>query len=100
MPHALRALLIGIVVGCLTGCFVSPVPSGEPVYEPPYVVAEPSASVFVWWPWPHYDVEHHYVIENDRVVIRDRHYGPFPRRTRPYIRNDRGNHRGWYRHQD
>ena len=98
MRHALRAGLIGIVVSYLTGCFVAAVPPGEPVYGPPVVVAEPSASVFVWWPVPHYEVEHHYVVENERVIIRDRHYGPFSSRTHPYIRNDRGQHRGWYKH--
>ena len=98
--HLLRAGLIGIAIWFLSGCaVVAPVPSGEPVYEPPAVVVEPPAHTWVWWPWPHYEVEHHYVVEHDRVIIRDRHYTPFARSSRPYIRNDHGRHRGWYKHE-
>ena len=96
----LRACLIALLVACLTGCFVATVPEGEPVYEPPAVVEEPPASVFVWTPWPHYEVEHHYVVEqNEHVIIRDRHYFPTYGHTRPYIRNDQGKHQGWYKHE-
>ncbi len=95
--HTLRAGLVVLAAWCLGGCVVAPVP-GEPVYEPPAVVAEPEVSVFVLFPFPHYEVEHHYVVENDRVIIRDRHYTPFSRRSQRYIRNDQGPHRGWYRH--
>jgi len=98
MRNTLRAGLTGIVL-CLGGCAVA-VPSGEPLYEPPAVVVEPSASVFVFFPFPHYEVEHRYVVENERVIIRDRHYTPLHSRTHPYVRNDRGQHRGWYKHRD
>jgi len=91
--------LIGAFGGCLSGCAITAtVPPGEVVYEPPAVVEQPPVSVWVWSPWPHYEVEHNYVVENDRVIIRDRHYTPFSARTHPYIRNDQGKHRGWYRH--
>jgi hypothetical protein len=96
--NALRAVLLGVLACCLSACAVT-VPVGEPVYEPPVVVAEPPVSVWVWTPWPHYEVEHHYAIENDRVIIHDRHYTPFYGRTHRYIRNDQGNHRGWYKHE-
>jgi hypothetical protein len=98
MRRALRACLVSLA-WCLGGCAVA-VPAGEPVYGPPVAVVEPPAEVFVWFPWPHYDVEHRYVIENERVVIHDRHYTPFYDRTHPYVRNDRGQHRGWYKHRD
>jgi len=88
---------VGVVACGVGGCLA--VPAGEPVYEPPAVVAEPDVSVWVWWPWPYYEVEHHYVVENDRVIIHDRHYTPFARRTHPYVRSDSGKHRGWYRHR-
>ena len=95
----LRSSLISVFIACLSGCFVATAPPpGEPVYEPPAYVEEPPVSVWVWTPWPHYEVEHHYVIEHDHVTIRDRHYFPSYGRTRPYIRNDNGRHRGWYKH--
>jgi len=97
--HPLWASLIGVLVAYLSGCAVmATVPSGEVVYAPPAVVVEPPVSVWVWWPWPHYEVEHNYVVENDHVIIRDRHYFPFYGRSRAYIRNDSGRHRGWYKH--
>jgi len=52
----------------------------------------------VWWPWPHYAVEHHYVVDRDRVVIHDNHYFPTYGRSQRYIRNEQGAHPGWYRH--
>ena len=70
--HLLRASLVGLLVAYLSGCAVTAtVPPGEVVYEPPVVVEEPAVSVWAWW--PHYEVEHNYVVENDHVVIRDRH---------------------------
>jgi hypothetical protein len=93
----LRAGLLGVAAWYLTGCLVA-VPPGEPVYEPPAVVAEPEVSAWVWFPFPHYEVEHHYVVENEHVIIRDNHYTPFYRQSHRYVRNDRGRHRGWYRH--
>jgi len=95
----LNAALVAALACGASACWVS-VPEGEPVYEPPVAVVEPPVSVWVWTPWPHYEVEHRYVVENDRVIIRDRHYTPFYRNTRPYIRKDEGRHRGWYRHRD
>jgi hypothetical protein len=96
MTNTARALYLGALACCLSACAV--VPAGEPVYAPPAVVEEPPVSVWVWTPWPHYEVEHHYVVENDRVTIRDRHYAPFFGRTHRYIRNNEGRHKGWYRH--
>ena len=97
--HLLWASLMGLLVTYLSGCAVTAtVPSGEVVYEPPVVVEEPAVSVWGWWPWPHYDVEHHYVVEHDHVTIQDRHYFPSYGRSRAYIRNDNGKHRGWYKH--
>jgi len=96
----LRAALVAIVVTSLTGCLVTAPPPGEPVYEPPVAVEEPSASVFVWFPWPHYEVEHHYRVESDHVTIRDNHYFPSYGRSRTYIHNERGQHRGWYKHDE
>src|SRR5437773_12538009 len=85
--HMLRASVVGLAVWCLSGCAVTAtVPPGEVVYEPPVVVEEPSVSVWGWWPWPHYDVEHHYVVEHDHVTIQDRHYFPSYGRSRAYIR--------------
>jgi len=92
----LRAVLLGLVL-CLGGCVVS-VPPGEPVYEAPAYVEGPPVSVWVWSPWPHYEVEHNYLVNNDRVIIRDRHYTPFAHQTHRYIHQDQGPHRGWYRH--
>lgn len=89
----LLAIPVAIALG---SCAVVPV--GQPVYEPPAYVEEPPASVWVWAPWPHYEVDHHYVIQNDRVVIHDQHYTPFHRETRRYIQNRDGKHPGWYRH--
>ena len=95
----LHAAFIGAVVVGLSGCLVVPgPPPGEPVYEPPVAVVEPSVSTYVWFPWPHYEVEHRYVVENEHVTIRDRHYFPSNGRGRAYIRNDNGQHRGWYKH--
>ena len=88
-----------MLIAGLSGCLVTAAPPGEPVYEPPAVAVEPEVSVFAWWPWPHYEVEHRYVVENDRVIIRDRHYFPTYGRSRGYIRNDNGRHRGWYKHE-
>jgi hypothetical protein len=95
--RAARTGLVALAAWSLGGCAIG-VPVGEPVYEPPAVVAEPEVSAWVWWPWPHYDVEHRYVVEDDHVIIHDRHYTPFYRRTQPYIRNDKGRHKGWYKH--
>src|SRR5690348_5583519 len=93
-----RFAALAILAWCAAGCAVA-VPAGEPVYAPPVAVQEPPVSVFVWWPWPHYEVEHRYIVENrDRVVIHDRHYFPSNGRSRRYIRNYEGNRRGWYRH--
>ena len=97
----LRVALIAVVVTSLAGCLVAATPPpGEPVYEPPVAVEEPSTSVFVWFPWPHYEVDHHYRVENDHVTIRDNHYFPSYGRSRSYIRNDQGQHRGWYKHDE
>ena len=96
--HLLWASVIGVLVAYLSGCAVMATVPGEVVYEPPVVVEEPAVSVWGWWPWPHYDVEHHYVVEHDHVTIQDRHYFPSYGRSRPYIRNDSGRHRGWYKH--
>jgi hypothetical protein len=93
-----RTTLIIALVASLVGCTVT-VPAGQPVYEPPAVVEAPPVSVFVWWPWPHYEVEHRYVVENDHVTIHDNHYFPSYGRSRAYIRNDSGKHRGWYKHE-
>ena len=95
----LRAGLTGVAVWCLSGCLIAtPVPRGEPVYESPVAVEQPAVAVWGWWPWPHYEVEHHYVVEHDNVVIRDKHYFPFYGRTRSYIRSDDPKHRGRYKH--
>ena len=94
----LRACLIALLVACLTGCFVATVPEGEPVYEPPAVVEEPPASVFVWAPWPHYEVEHHYVVENEHIYRVHHHYYPFYDRVHPPCRREHGEHRGWFKH--
>ena len=68
--HLLWARPIGVLVAYLGGCAVmATVPPGEVVYEPPAVVEEPAVSVWAWWPWPHYEVEHNYVVEHDHVII-------------------------------
>ena len=85
------------IAGCLAGCTVT-VPSGEPIYAPPAVVEE--APAYRWrWFWPHQEVEHHYVVENDRVVVHENRYYPGYDRSHPYVRQDEGNHRGWYKKQ-
>ena len=99
--HALRTGFIGVVAWYLSGCAITAtVPAGEPVYEPPVVVVEPPAYQWHWWIWPHYDVEHHYVIEQEYVNIRDHHYYPLYEKAHPYVRNDQGKHKGWYKHRD
>ena len=96
----LRTALVAVAGSCLAGCLVATAPPpGTPVYEPPVVVQEPPVETWIWFPWPHYDVEHHYVVENEHVRIYDRHYFPSYGRSRPYIRNDGGRHPGWYRHE-
>lgn len=72
----------------MAGCAITAVPVGEPVYGPPAVVEEPPVAVWGWAPWPHYEVEHHYTVEDEHVVIHDRHYFPTYGRSRAYIRND------------
>jgi len=98
MTSLRAALLGGLLACCVSACTVT-VPAGEPVYEPPAYVVEPSTSVWVWGPWPHYEVEHNYIVNNERVIIRDRHYTPLNRQTHRYIYQDQGPHRGWYRHR-
>ena len=87
-------MLLGVVLG---GCVLEP-PVGEPVYGPPAVVVLAPTYEFHWWAIPHYDVEHHYVIQNDHVTIHDNHYYPGWEQTHRYVHNDAGQHRGWYRH--
>jgi hypothetical protein len=94
--HLLRAGLVGVVVSSLSGCLVA-APRGEPIYEP--AVVAPPVAVLGWWPWPHYEVEHHYVVEDEHVTIHDRHYFPLNGRSRAYIRNDNGQHKGWLKHR-
>ena len=96
--HVLRVALLSVVAGSLSSCLVATGPPGEPVYAPPAVVVEPPVAEFHWGWWPHYEVEHHYVVDNERVNIRDRHYFPTYGRTRPYIQNNQGQHKGWYKH--
>src|SRR5947208_15558252 len=86
--HLLWASLIGLLVAYLSGCAVmATVPPGEVVYEPPVVVEEPAVSVWGWWPWPHYDVEHHYVVEHDhgrsRIATTSRPMGGPVRTSEP-----------------
>ena len=80
----------------------SPIKSGLRADEPRMNVStgveEPSVSVWGFWPWPHYEVEHHYTVEDEHVTIHDRHYFPSYGRSRAYILNDNGKHRGWYKH--
>ena len=97
-PRTLRpALLVGALA--LAGCVVAP-PVGEAVYAPPAVAVEPPSYSFSWWFPPHYEVDHHYVIENEHVNIHDRHYYPLYEQSHRYVRNDEGRHRGWFKHDD
>ena len=96
--NGLRLALAGLIACVAAACAVTVPPPGEPVYGPPAVVEEPSVTVWGWWPWPHYEVDHHYVVENEHVTIHDRHYFPSYGRSRAYIRNDNGQHKGWYKH--
>lgn len=97
--HVLRTGLIGVVAWYLSGCAITAIPAGEPLYAPPVVVVEPPAYQWHWWV-PHYEVEHHYVIEQEHVQIHDRHYYPLYEKVHPYIKNDNGKHKGWYKHRD
>ena len=91
--------LVGALAVYLSGCAITAaVPPGEVVYQPPVAVQEPPVSVWAWTPWPHYEVQHNYVVERDHVTIRDRHYFPSYGHSRRYIRNDNGRHQGWYKH--
>ena len=84
--HIVRAGLIGVMLQWASGCAVTAtVPMGAVVYEPPVVVEEPAVAVFGFWPWPHYEVEHHYRVEDEHVVIHDRHYVPALGRSPRYI---------------
>lgn len=94
-----QAGLVGVVLWSLTGCVVG-VPPGAPLYAPPAVLEEPPVYQWSWWGWPHYDVEHRYVVDHDPVSIHDRHYFPFFGSTTRYIKNDEGKHKGWYQHTD
>ena len=81
-----------------SGCAVT-VPRGEAYYAPPAVVVEHPAYNWRWFP-PRYEVEHHYVIENEHVNIRDNHYYPFYNQANRYVKNDKGKHKGWFKHED
>ena len=97
--HMLRAGLTGMAALAIGGCMVA-VPANEPLYGRPAVVVEPPSYRWRWWAVPHYEVEHHYIVDNERVNIRDRHYQPFARQTRRYLKNDQGEHKGWFKHDD
>jgi hypothetical protein len=91
VKRIIRAAAIGVVVWCAAGCAVTAtVPAGES-YAPPVSVAGPPVSVWLWSPWPHYEVEHRYVVEH-----RDRGYCRSYGHSRRHIRDDRGRRRGWY----
>ena len=87
-----------LVACALGGCTVT-VPGGEPVYAPPAVVEEQPVYRWHWYGWPHQEVEHHYVVENDRVVVHENRYYPGYDRSHPYVKNNDGNHKGWYKKQ-
>ena len=57
-------------------------PPGGPAIRAPAIVEEPPVYQWSWWGWPHYDVEHRYVVDNDHVAVHDRHYFPFFGSTR------------------
>ena len=99
MLRGLRLFLVTLLGSAVTGCVVH-APPGEPVYGPPAVVVEPPTYEFSWWVWPHYEVDHHYVIDGDHVRIHDQHYYPGYDETHRYVHNDGGRHRGWFEHQD
>ena len=100
MTVRLRWLVPSVALAAgLGGCVVAP-PVGEVVYEPPAVAVEPPTYAFHWGIFPHYEVDHHYVIDDEHVHIRDRHYYPGWEASHRYVRNDRGRHRGWFRHDD
>ena len=90
----MRAVVGALVLGLASGCAVS---GGRAVVTPPGVVVEPP-TVYSWrWaPLPHYDVEHHVVVEHRVVTYTDHHYYPFYDRVHPP--HDHGKHKGWFKH--
>ena len=91
--------LVALSLG-LGGCFVA-APVEEPYYGYSYDYDPPPAVVvqrpYYGWRGPRVDVEHHYVVENDRVVRHarpDRRYHG-DRHRRRYDNDDRR-----YRHDD
>src|SRR5262245_303594 len=88
------AVLLATALG---GCAIQPVP-GEAVIRPPGVIVRAPTYHWHWWYWPHYDVEHHYVVDQRTVIVRDHHYYPFYEETNPYVHKDHGKHKGWYKH--
>ena len=61
------------------------------------VVEEPPVFTWIWWPLPRYNVVHNYIVDNQRVVIRDKQYSPMYARMHPYLHNDVGPDAGWFR---
>jgi hypothetical protein len=92
-------LFLGALALATAGCAVAVRP-GEPVYDYPAAVEQPPDYSWGWVPWPHRVVEHNFVVEDEHVRITDHHYYPFYRDAHPYLRNDEGTHRGWFKRQD
>src|SRR6185436_15615649 len=86
--------LVALSLG-LGGCFVA-APIEDPYYGPSYAY-DPPPAVIVQRPYyaPRVDVEHHYVVENDRVI---RHGRPYVSRSKHYDRHRRGHDNDDRRH--
>jgi len=92
-------MMAAMASGLLVGCVVAP-PRGARVYAPPGVVVERPERHWRWTRWPHYEVENRYVVESRPVIVRERQYYPYYARRYPYVRKDKGKHKGWYKRYD
>jgi len=95
----MRQLLGAALLACsLAACTVMGTLPGEVAFGGPQVVVQPPVYHWHWSAWPHYDVVHQYVLEDQPVYVEHHHYYPFYDRFDRDIRHDNGRHEGWYKH--
>ena len=87
-----------VLSALIAGCAVQGTVPGGVIVTPPAVVVQPPVYHWQWGAWPHYEVEHHYVVENEHIYRVHHHYYPFYDRVHPPCRREHGEHRGWFKH--
>jgi len=96
MMKALWGVVASVVVA---GCAVQGTIPGHVAIVPPAVVVEPPVYRWHWGVVPHYEVQHHYVVEDRSVYEVHHHYYPFYDRIHPVGDHDHGKHKGWFKHR-